>query len=290
MLGGWPADRHRAAIPRVVPLGMQLEQAARVRVVRRGEQRGRVGLLDDAAGVHRQHAVGDLGDDAEVVGDEHDGRAVVALEAGEQVEQLRLHGDVERGRRLVGDQQLGAQRQRHRQHHPLAHAAGELVRVVVDPAGGVGDADLLEQGDRPLLGGLGAAPDRWARIASTICQPDGELRVQARQRVLEDHRDRAPRMRCICAAGSDEQVGAVEADRTADPRRRARAAGSACAVTDLPEPDSPTMPTVSPAATSKDTPRTAWTSPSSVGNVTRRSSTDSSVARRHRPSPPRATN
>ena len=80
-------------------------------MVRRGEQRGRVGLLDDAAGVHRQHAIGDLGDDPEIVGDEHDRRAVLALEAGEQIEQLRLHGDVERGRRLVGDQQLGPQRQ-----------------------------------------------------------------------------------------------------------------------------------------------------------------------------------
>ena len=47
--------------------------------------------------------------------------------------------------------------------------------------------------------------------------------------------------------------------------------------TDLPDPDSPTMPTVSPAATSKDTPRTAWTSPSSVGKVTDRSLTESSA-------------
>ena len=50
----------------------------------------------------------------------------------------------------------------------------------------------------------------------------------------------------------------------------------ACEVTDLPEPDSPTMPTVSPGAMSNETPRTASTSPSSVGNVTLRSRTDSS--------------
>ena len=35
-------------------------------------------------------------------------------------------------------------------------------------------------------------------------------------------------------------------------------------VTDLPEPDSPTMPSVSPGWISKLTPLTAWTTPSSV--------------------------
>ncbi len=118
--------------------------------MRTGEHLARRRLLDDPAGVHREHPVGDLGDDAEIVGDEHHRRAVLALETGEQVEQLRLHGDVEGGGRFVGDQQLGPQGQGHRQHHPLAHAAGELVGVVVDSSGRIGDADLVEQGDGPL--------------------------------------------------------------------------------------------------------------------------------------------
>ena len=49
--------------------------------------------------------VGDLGDHAEVVGDQHDRHAELALQLAQQVEDLRLDGDVERGRRLVGDQQ-----------------------------------------------------------------------------------------------------------------------------------------------------------------------------------------
>ena len=40
-----------------------------------------------------------------------------------------LHGDVERGGRLVGDQEVGLGDQHHGDHHPLAHAAGELVRI-----------------------------------------------------------------------------------------------------------------------------------------------------------------
>ena len=58
----------------------------------------------------------------------------VALQLLEQREHLRLHHHVERGRRLVGDQEARVARERHRDHHPLALPAGELVRVVVGPA------------------------------------------------------------------------------------------------------------------------------------------------------------
>ena len=48
------------------------------------------------------------------------------------------------------------------------------------------------------------------------------------------------------------------------------------AVTDLPQPDSPTTASTSPGLTSNETPSTAWTIPSSVRKLTRRSSTSSS--------------
>ncbi len=47
----------------------------------------------------------------------------------QQLEDLGLDRDVERGRRLVGDQQIRLARERHRDHHALPHAARELVRV-----------------------------------------------------------------------------------------------------------------------------------------------------------------
>ena len=78
------------------------------------------------------HAVGHLGDRAHVVGDQHDRSALVVAQFSQQVEDLRLHGDVERGGRLVGDQDFGLAGERHRDHHALAHAAGELVRIFVD--------------------------------------------------------------------------------------------------------------------------------------------------------------
>src|SRR3712207_9198031 len=46
---------------------------------------------------------------------------------------FRSDGDVEGGGRLVGDEQVGLAGDRHGDHRPLPHAAGELVRVHVDP-------------------------------------------------------------------------------------------------------------------------------------------------------------
>ena len=60
-----------------------------------------------------------------------------------QPEHLRLDHDVERGRGLVGDDDGRAAGERHRDHHALLLAAGELVRVVLHAAGG--QADLLQQ-------------------------------------------------------------------------------------------------------------------------------------------------
>ena len=54
------------------------------------------------------------------------------------------------------------------------------------------------------------------------------------------------------------------------------------AVTDLPEPDSPTIANTSPRLTSNDTPSTAWTTPSSVLKPARRSRTESRTSLRNR--------
>ena len=71
--------------------------------------------------------------------------SVSRLRLPEHLEHLGLDRDVERGRRLVGDEQLRRVGDRHRDHRPLAHPAGELVRVVAGAVAGLRDADELEQ-------------------------------------------------------------------------------------------------------------------------------------------------
>ena len=97
-------------------------------------------LLDDPAAVHDDDVVGELGDDAEVVRDHDDRHVELLLQLVHQAQDLRLRRHVERGRRLVGDQELRVVDQRHRDHHALPHAARELVRIVVDALVGARDA------------------------------------------------------------------------------------------------------------------------------------------------------
>jgi hypothetical protein len=82
-----------------------------------------VPVLDDPSRVHHGDAVRVLGDDAEIVSHEGHRGVELALEAVDQIQHLRLHRDVERRGRLVGDEQRGAQGERHRDHGPLPHAA-----------------------------------------------------------------------------------------------------------------------------------------------------------------------
>ena len=65
------------------------------------------GVLDHLAGVHHRDMVSHAGHDAEVMGDHDHGHGQFGLEALDELDDLRLHGHVERGGGLVGDQELG---------------------------------------------------------------------------------------------------------------------------------------------------------------------------------------
>ena len=109
-------------------------------------------------------------------------------EVAQEVEYLRLDRHVEGGRRLVGDEDLGLARKRHRDHRALPHAARELVWVVLRARPGMRNADAVEQFydtvRRLALGEIQVCVDRLTQLAS-----DREHRVEARHRILEDHRD-----------------------------------------------------------------------------------------------------
>ena len=93
----------------------------------------RAALLDNAAGIHDGDAAADIGDQAEIVADHQDGGASLGAQIPHQLDDLRLHGDVERGGRLVGDQEVRPACQRDGDHHALTHAARKLVRVFARP-------------------------------------------------------------------------------------------------------------------------------------------------------------
>ncbi len=164
--------------------------------------------LDDAPGIHHRHALRGLGDDAHVVGDEHDGRAALAGEALEKRDDLRLDRDVERGGRLVRDEQARLGREGERDHHALAHAAGEMVRIVAVARLGCRNADFPEKG-QGALARRGFSQGEVGQDGFFELLPDGVQRVERGERVLEDHAD-------LAAADAPQLVVAQVVD-AADP-------------------------------------------------------------------------
>ena len=170
------------------PLGLCGEQAPRIGVLRVAEDFGDRPLLDDLALQHHADPVGDAPDDAEVMRDEQHRHAQAFLQFLQQLQDLGLHGDVECRGRLVGDQQVRFVGERHRDHHALALPAGELVRIGVEPACRIADADEVEQFERARPRAIAA--QAFVQFENLADLPrDRVQRVERGHRLLEHHGD-----------------------------------------------------------------------------------------------------
>ncbi len=90
-----------------------------------------------------EHAVADRPDDGEVVRDEQHRHRGRAPQLGEQLENARLHGDVERRGDLVADEKLRLGGERAGDRDSLFLAAAELPRHAVHD--GCREVNLLEE-------------------------------------------------------------------------------------------------------------------------------------------------
>ena len=187
----------------------------------RGENVADRSLLDDLARVHDAHAVGHPLHHADVVGNQDDGHVQLFGDLGQEVEKVGLHLGIERAGGLVRDQQLGPAKQRHRDHHSLAFAAAQLMRVR--------SRNPIDLGN---VGGGQMLPCRLVRFASAETHlhgrglrhlvADPEIGIEGRPRVLEDHGHLGPAHPFHRLVVEIEQVDAVQRDFARDdpPRRR----------------------------------------------------------------------
>ena len=169
-------------------MGQALEQPARVGMKRPREEARHRGHLDDAPGIDHGHAMAQLGDHSEIVGDQEHGHAPLGLETAQQVEDLRLDGDVEGRGRLIGDEKGGPAGESHGDHGALAQPAGELVGKVAGPLGCRGNLDELEHldGARPRFLATGPAVGEHG---GRNLVADGEHGIERGHRLLEHHGD-----------------------------------------------------------------------------------------------------
>ena len=214
------------------------QQRPRVRMQRGGEQLGGRGDLDDPPEVHHRHAVGEVLDDRQVVGDEDHRQSVVVAQRGEEVEDLRLHRHVERRDRLVGDEQPRPWRQRRGDADPLALTARQRVRAPVGEAGA--DPDLGEHFGRRGRRVPRRVPMRSASSASrtlrrTVQRGSSEPNESWKTGCTVRRRRGSSGSNGWPSSTIEPAVGAVR------PRMHRPSVV-------LPEPDSPTMPRISPGA------------------------------------------
>ena len=80
------------------------QQGAGVAVLGPGKDFFGTAFFNLVAAVHHQHAVGHFSHHTHVVGDEYHAHVHFFLQRANQLQNLRLNGHVERGRRLIGNQ------------------------------------------------------------------------------------------------------------------------------------------------------------------------------------------
>ena len=144
---------------------------------------------------------------------------VSLLQLAHQVEDLRLDRDVERGGRLVGDQQLRARRRAPSRSSRAAACrpragAGTARRGAPAPGCAPGAASRPRAASRRR-----ATSPRCSTSALGDLAADRQHRVERGHRLLEDHRDLVAAHLAHLRLGEREQVAAVEQIRARRPMR-----------------------------------------------------------------------
>ena len=187
------------------------KQAFGVVVPRVRQHRGGQAFLAQLAGFHDYDAVCAVTGHCEVVGDKKDAHAELSAHVIKQIEDDLLHGDIERGGGLIGDDEVGLQRHRSGNEHALLHAAGQLVWVLVIAALRIIDADALQQLQCLSLT-LGGAAHLVNAQPLLHRGADGLHRVEGVIRILRDEPDAPPAQLAPLAPAQRGDIATIEGD------------------------------------------------------------------------------
>jgi hypothetical protein len=156
-----------------------------------------LGIMEDMTGIslfhndpriHHVDAVGNSGNDAEVMRDIQKGHLTFALQLMKEVEYLRLDGDVEGRRRLISYQKIGVACQGHGDHNPLPLTAAQLMGIILQALLGRWYADISQELHASCVQVFVAHPfmdhDGLPDLVA-----DGKDGIEGGHGLLEDHGD-----------------------------------------------------------------------------------------------------
>ena len=221
--GGEGTGREDARQRRRLPLD-GAEASARRGIAHRGrQQRGRVAVsrpvqqsrgrpeLHDASRVHGGDTVGRALQQPQVVGDDHDRGTQLPHQRHERLDDLHLDQRVQRGRGLIGDDQLRLAREGRGDGRALQHAAGELVGVAPQQRRRLRHTQAPEQVHRPRIRSARRQPAMQLQRASHL-RAHAPQRVEGAEGVLRHERHARPPQRCRLVDSGCADDLAVEPD------------------------------------------------------------------------------
>ena len=234
----------------------RIEQALGVGGLRRAEYLvGRAGF-DYPAAAHDHHVVAHLPDDREVVRDEQVRHAGRLPDVAQQVEDLRLDGDVQRGDRFVAGEHAWLAREGAGDGDALALPAGQCAgqRLRFTAA----EAYLIEELRDPVRSALGVPAEVQPQQlldagASGLPRVEGGIGILEMIWTSRPRRLRSLPLTCF-------------SERSLPPTRMRPRVGRSSptiirASVDFPEPDSPTIASDLPGVTEKEVSSTATSGP-----------------------------
>jgi hypothetical protein len=193
-----------------------------------GEERGRARLLDQPPRVHHGDPVAEAGRDGEVVGHEQHREAALALKLPQEGQDLRLGGDVERGGRLVGDEERRRAATRLAPARPAQARGFVELRAHAQVRVQAGHRVLEDHRDAPPAEPAEAARAERRDVAAVDHDP--ARRAPARRGDEVEQRERGGGLAAARLAHEAEHLAAVElegepVDRAELPLRRGEAHG-----------------------------------------------------------------
>ena len=142
-------DRLQPGAARAIEPRHRAQQAHGVGMSRAMEDGHGGTLLDPPCRIHYDDAVGVACHYAEIMRDDNQRDVELPRQVLHQFQNLRLDGDIERGCRLIGDNEFRIAGKPDCDHHALAHATRKLVRVLIESTLSIGNAHKGEQLNRP---------------------------------------------------------------------------------------------------------------------------------------------